>query len=214
MDREDLVDYFLAGSQGGKTSTQEMIDGSFARPGSRFATAGKNEFDAVVAYAYAGQFKAYALGLDVVFNPGDDVNKLSDNLTKALQAPMTSEAEILSKVAAVYRGELTGSSSLYNNKVLKDLLIKWGRTDLANKPHAGVSDVESIGGVIQALNEEPNADIRKAWLQEIFDFQNNSPLSPSGAVPGIKAYQDAITIVTSGRLDQLLDNYRKGIKTG
>lgn len=213
LDKEDLVNYFLAGSKGGTASTVEVIEGRYARPGSRFASAGPSEFDAVTAAAYTGQFKSYALGLDAVFNPGDNINQLADNVSKAMQTQFTPEADILSKVAAVYRGDLTGVNT-YNNRALKDLLVKWGRSDLANKPGVGVTDVESIGGVVKALNEEQNPTIRKAWLQEIFDFQNNTPNSPSGAVPNLKPYQDAISIVRNGQLDQLLSNYRQGIRTG
>lgn len=213
LDHDDLVNYFLAGSRGGTTSTVEVIEGRYARPGSRFAEAGANEFDAVTAYAYAGQFKAYALGLDVVFNPGESPDTLADNLKRAIETEMTPEAELLSKVAAVYRGDLTGVNA-YDNGALRDLLVQWGRSDLANKPGAGRTDVESIGGVIQALNEEKDPAIRQRWLQQIFDFAGNTPTSPSGAVPNARAYQDAITIVRDGRLDELLDNYRRGIKTG
>ncbi len=209
----DFRDYFLAGSKGGTTGTNEVIEGRYADPNGRFANAGANEFDAVIAHSYAQQFKAYAMGLDVVFNPGDNVDQLAANLQTAQQTQFTPEAEILSKVAAVYRGDLTGVNA-YDNAALKGLLQQWGRNDLAGQPGVGVTDVESIGSVVRALNEEQNGQTRQAWLQQIFDFQNNTPNSPSGAVPNVREYQQAINIVQSGELDQLLNNYQQGIKTG
>ena len=104
LNHNDLVNYFLAGSPGGTSGTVEVIEGKYAKPDSRFANAGPNEFDAVIAQAYAGQFKAYVLGLDVVVNPGDNVDTLSNNLMQALQTSFTPEAEVLAKVASVYRG--------------------------------------------------------------------------------------------------------------
>lgn len=213
LTQDDAVNFLLAGSKGGTQGTDVSIDGSFANPNSRFANAGANEFDAVVAKLYSEQFKAYALGMDAAFAPGKDINQIAANITRAGNAQFTPEAELLSKVAAVYRGELPGESSTYDNGVLKNLLVKWGRSDLANRPGVGETDVESIGSVVQALNEQKDPAIRQAWLQEIFDFKNNSPVSPSGAVPNAKAYQEAIRIVQNGGLDKLLDNYNKGIKT-
>jgi hypothetical protein len=206
--QNDYRNFLLAGSQGGRTGTAESINSAFADPGSRFARTGNNEFQAATAGMYANQFKAYALGLDAAFAPGKDINQLSANLVQAQNTQMTPEAEMLSKVAALYRGNLTGSN-LYNNPVLKQLLVKWGRTDIASQPNVGNpnGDVQSIGGVVKALNEEPNPEIRKAWLQEIFDFAGNSPTSPSGAVPNVREYQVAIDIVRSGRLDQLLGSF-------
>jgi hypothetical protein len=119
---------------------------------------------------------------------------------------MTPEAEVLSKVAAVYRG----TGSLYNNPALQQLLVKWGRTDIAEQPGVGnpLGDVQSIGGVVQALNEEKDPAIRQAWLQDIFDFANNSPSSPSGAVPDVANYQFAIEYVKGGQLNALLNRYQ------
>lgn len=210
---DDLVNYVLAGSKGGKSGTDEGIDGAFADPNSRFANAGANEFDAVVAKAYAAQFKAYALGLNAAFEPGKTtVQEVAANIFKAQSTQMTPEAELLAQVAATYRGDF-GNASAYNNPVLKQLLISWGRTDLASKPLVGLTDVQSVGSVIQALNEQPDENVRKAWLQDIFDFANNTPVSASGAVPNVKEYQTAITLVRSGTIDQLINNYNNGIRT-
>ncbi len=211
--KDDIVNYLLATTKGGTDFHSEFVEGRYATPGSRFATAGPREFDAATAAVYVGQFKAFALGLDAVNGPGKNPNQLADNISRAMNTQFTPEAEILAKVAAVYRGELTGVVGKYDNAALKNLLIQWGRSDLANAPGAGVFDVQSIGGVIKALNEEPNPQIRQAWLQQIFDFQNNSPNSPSGAVPNVASYQRAIQIVQGGEFDQLLRNYRVGIRT-
>jgi len=212
LGQDDFVDFLLAGSRGGTAGTDELIESRFARPGSRFSQAGNNEFQAVIASAYSSQFKAFALGLDAVFAPGKDVNQLAANISRAQSSQFTPEADLLSKVAAVYRGNLTGVNR-YNNQALQQVLVRWGRQDLASQPGVGSTDVESIGSVIKALNEQPNPQIRQAWLQDIFDFQNNSPSSPSGAVPNVREYQDAINIVRSGTLDRLLGNYQQGIRT-
>ncbi len=209
----DLVDFVLAGSRGGTAGTDEGIFGAFARPGSRLSTAGENEFDAVIAKSYAAQFKAYALGLPAAFIPGQtSVEQVANNIAIGQQTPMTQEAELLSQVAATYRGDFGGRST-YNNPVLKQLLVSWGRTDIANQPLVGQTDVQSIGGVVKALNEERDPAKRQAWLQQIFDFQGNTPVSPSGAVPNAPQYQTAINMVRSGALDQLVNNFNNGIRT-
>lgn len=212
LTQDDLVNFVLAGSRGGTTTTDQAIDGRFANPNSRFAQAGANEFDAVVAKAYAAQFKAYALGLNVVFNPGDNPQTTANNIMTGQMTTMKPEAELLAHVAATYRGDF-GGASVYNNPALKQLLVSWGRSDLANQPLVGVTDVQSVGSVIRALNEQPDPTIRQTWLQQIFDFQNNTPSSPSGAVPSLPQYQVAVAMVKNGILDQLIVNYQNGVKT-
>jgi hypothetical protein len=214
IDKEDFKDFLLAGSKGGTETTSERIDDRYARPGSKFGNTGANEFDAVTAHAYSVQFKAYALGKDAVMAPGKDLDQLAQNLVDTQETKFTPEADLLSKVAATYRGDF-GNASLYNNGELKNLLNQWGREDIANEPLVGdpLGDVQSIGGAIKALNEEPNADRRKQMLNDVFDFENNTPNSPSGAVPNVNEYVDAINIVQNGTLDRLVDNYNKGIKT-
>jgi hypothetical protein len=213
LTRDDLVNYVLAGSQGGQSSTDERIDGRFADPTSRFANAGPNEFDAVIAKAYSAQFKAYASGLNVVYIPGQTtIEQVADGIAQGQSIQMQPEAELLAEVAATYRGDLTGAN-LYDNAVLQKLLVSWGRTDLASQPAVGQADVQSIGSVVRALNEEPNASIRHQWLQQIFDFDNNTASSPSGAVPNLQAYQQAISLVRGGALDQLVNNFNNGVKT-
>jgi hypothetical protein len=209
---DDLVNYILAGSKGGTATTDQGIDARFSNPNSRFANAGANEFDAVVAKAYASQFKAYALGLNVVFNPGDNPQVAANNILIGQSTPMTPEAELIAQVAATYRGDF-GHAATYNNPALKQLLVSWGRTDIANQALVGVADVQSIGGVVKALNEQPDPAIRQKWIQQIFDFQNNSPSSPSGAVPDLPDYQVAVAMVKNGNINQLLNNYLTGVKT-
>lgn len=217
--QQDFVDFLLAGSKGGTAGTDEAIEGRFARPGSRFGTAGNNEFQAFTAFAYANQFKSFAVGKDAVFAPGKDINQLAANVADAQNVRLTPEAETLANVAALYRGNLPGMQlgtnkpSTYNNPVLRDLLVQWGRTDLASKPGVGQTDVESIGSVIKALNEQQDPNVRKAWLQQIFDFQGNSPSSPSGAVPNVREYQVAIDLYRNGGYAQLLNNFGQGVRT-
>jgi hypothetical protein len=206
----DYKNFLLAGSHGGTTGTAESINSKYADPTSRFARTGNTQFQAAIAGMYANQFKGYALGMDVAYTPGKDINKIAQNLTQVEKVQMTPEAEMLSKVAALYRGELTGVN-LYDNPKLKTLLTSWGRSDIANQPNVGNpnGDVQSIGGVVKALNEEKNPAIRKAWLQQIFDFAGNSPSSPSGAVPNLPQYQQAINLVRNGSLANLLQSYQQ-----
>jgi hypothetical protein len=208
----DYKNFILAGSQGGTQGTDQLIDSRFADPTARFANASNQDFQAAVAGMYANQFKGFALGLDVAFAPGKNIDAIAANLVTAGKTQMTPEAELLSKVAATYRGNLTtGGPNLYNNAALKALLIKWGRTDLANQPSVGSQsgDVQTLGSVIKALNEETDPAIRKAWMQDIFDFAGNTPSSPSGAVPSLPQYQQAVSLVKGGGLDLLLANYLK-----
>jgi len=209
----DYKNFLLAGSQGGTQPTDQLIDSRFADPTSRFANASNQNFQAAVAGMYANQFKGFALGLDVAFTPGKNIDTIAANLVTAGKTQMTPEAELLSKVAATYRGNLTtGGPNLYNNAALKALLIKWGRTDLANQPSVGSQsgDVQTLGSVIKALNEETDPAIRKAWMQDIFDFAGNTPSSPSGAVPNLPQYQQAVGLVKGGGLDTLLAGYLQG----
>ncbi len=209
---DDLTNFILAGSKGGTSGTDVSIDSRFAVQGSRYATAGANEFDAVTAKAYAAQFKGFALGLNVAFTPGANPQAIAQNIAKAQQVKMQPEAELLANVAATYRSDF-GHDSMYNNPALRQLLVTWGRTDLAQNPGVGTADVQSIGSVVKALNEEPNAARRKQMLNMIYDFDGNTPVSPSGAVPSVKDYQFAVALVKNGGLDKLVTNYFQGIKT-
>ena len=217
--KDDFIDFLLAGSQGGTTGTAESINGAFSRPGSRFATTGADQFDAATAWMYAQQFKAYAYGLDAAFNPGGaPIEDLATNLTFTQNLQLTPEAELLSKVAAIYRGDI-GGSFLYDNPAFKTVIARY-RPDIANSdPLIGnpFGDVQTIGAAVKVLNEESNPAVRQQFLQEIFDFNNNSGNGASGAVPNtpeaIRAYQVAIDVVTSGRLDAMMNEYSSGIKT-
>jgi hypothetical protein len=210
FNQNDYANFLLAGSQGGTAGTQERIDAQFADPNSRFAKQPQAQFDAAVAGMYKNQFKAHALGLPAAFIPGQTtIDGVSNNLVQAQNVQMSPEAELFSTVAATYRGQLPGTSSLYNNAALGQLLTSWGRSDLASQPFVGdqQGDVQTIGNVVKALNEEPDPTVRNAWLQQIFDFAGNSPSSPSGAVPEVEDYQRAIQLVQGGQLDQLLTGF-------
>lgn len=213
--QNDALNYILGSTRGGTITQEASIFSQFMQPNSRFNQVGdSNEFDAAIAKIYAAQFAGYAQGIDVVFNPGDDINQIANNITQAQTAysQLNPEAKIFSDVASVYRGDF-GNRGPYNNPVLGQLLQKWGRADIAAKPLVGVADAQSIGGIVQALNEEANPAIRQAWLQDIFDFANNSPSSPSGAVPQLQDYQNAINIVQNGTLNRLMANFNQGIGT-
>jgi hypothetical protein len=215
--KDDALNYILGSTQGGKITQEASIFSSYANPNSRFANIGDtNEFDAVVAKVYASQFAGYAAGIDVVYNPGDKINTIADNIAQSQQLynQLTPEAQLFADVASVYRGDF-GNRGNYNHSVMKDLLVSWGRQDIANQSLVGVdgADAQTIGGIVKALNEEKDPATRQTWLQQIFDFSNNTPSSPSGAVPNISDYQNAINLVQSGAIDKLMENYNSGIGT-
>ncbi|MBX2859914.1 MAG: hypothetical protein KTR14_01675 [Vampirovibrio sp.] len=205
--QDDYLNYLLAQTQGGATGVNKRLDSRFSTPGSRFANATPDQFDAVVAQVYADQIKGYALGLPVAYSPGDDLNQIAGSIQQAANTPFTPEADLLSKVAATYLGDLGGNGN-YDHQAMQNLLVQWGRADLAAKPGVGQFDVQSIGSVVQALNEEPDPATRQAWLGQIFSgFTGGPPTSPSGAVPDIQQYLNAINLVQGGALDQLLQGY-------
>ncbi|HEY9687075.1 MAG TPA: hypothetical protein V6C52_08890 [Coleofasciculaceae cyanobacterium] len=211
-----MVNYILGQSHSGTTAAgvDDKIFGAYMQQDSKFAQAGANEFDGAIAKAYTAQFKGYAMGLNVAYKPGDNMDEIAANLEKGQATKMTAEAETVANVAAIYRGDLSGGGA-YDNPALKKLVASWGRQDIANQPGMGDGDIQSVGGTVKALNEEPDPAKRQAWLQQIFDFQNNSPNSPSGAVPqsGLVNYQKAISLYRNGTVDQLANNYSQGIKT-
>jgi hypothetical protein len=218
FNQEDAKNYILGSSRGGTIVQEPSISSNYSDKNSRFYKIGNtNEFDAVVQKIYSAQFAGYAKGLDIVYNPGtDNIDTIAGNIVKAQDAynGLNADARLFADVAATYRGDF-GNRGAYNNPALKQLLTSWGRTDLANAQFVGdpSADAQTIGAVTQALNEQTDPTIRKQWMQQIFDFQNNTASSPSGAVPDVADYQKAIAIVKSGTLDKLMQNYVNGIKT-
>lgn len=216
LEREDILNYILGGTKGGTATAGVQNSTSYMVPGSRMPNAGENEYDASVALIYYYQIKAHIAYTDVVFNfeEGDKVKDIVDNISSGSAVQLrTPEADTLLKVAVIYKGDLCGFGE-YNNPGMKQLLIKWGRTDLASEGGVGETDIESIGLVAQAIDEEPNEEKRREWLAEIYVFYDNiHPRSPSGAVPQLREYQCAIDISADGTFDRLIDNYVKGIKT-
>jgi hypothetical protein len=216
LEREDILNYILGGTKGGTATAGVANSTMYMVPGSRMPTSGENEYDAAVALIYYYQIKAHIAYTDVVFNfeDGDKVNDIVDDIASGSAVQLrTPEADALLKVAVIYKGDLCGFGN-YNNPGMKQLLIKWGRADLANENGVGDTDIESIGLVAQAIDEEPDQEKRREWLAEIYKFYDNlHPQSPSGAVPQLREYQCAIDIVQDGTFDRLIDNYVKGIKT-
>lgn len=216
LTREDIYNYILGGSKGGTTSAGVANSTMYMLPGTRLPNAGYNELQAVIAVIYYYQIKAHIAYKDVVFNfeAGDKVDDIVDNIASGSAVQLrTQEADTLLKVAVVYKGDLCGFGE-YNNPAMKQLLLKWGRADLATENGVGETDIESIGLVAQAIDEEPDPEIRREWLAEVYKFYDNvHPESPSGAVPQLREYQCAIDVTQDGTIDRLIDNYVKGIKT-
>ena len=216
LEREDILNYILGGTKGGTATAGVQNSTSYMVPNSRMPTAGENEYDGSVALIYYYQIKAHIAYTDVVFNfeDGDKVKDIVDNISSGSAVQLrTPEADTLLKVAVTYKGDLCGFGE-YNNPGMKQLILKWGRPDLANELGVGETDIESIGLVAQAIDEEPDQEKRREWLAEIYVFYDNiNPRSPSGAVPQLREYQCAIDINADGTFDRLVDNYVKGIKT-
>ncbi len=217
--QDDALNYILGATHGGTTIQEPAIFGSFMNPNSRFVQSGdSNEFDAAIAKIYAAQFAGVAGGLDVLYDPGkDNINQIAANIVQGQNihdTGLTPEAKLFADVAATYRGDF-GNRGAYNLPIMRQLLVNWGRSDLANQPNVGLpgADGPTLGMITKALNEEPNPAIRQAWLQQIFDFQNNTPNSPSGAVPDLVPYQRAIALVQNGAIDRLMANFNAGIST-
>jgi len=216
LTNNDIYNYILGGTMGGTATASASNFTMYMQPNSRLATAGINEYNAAVALIYYYQFKAYIGYLDVVFSFGDDtVQEITNNIARGSYYQMkTPEADLLLRVAAVYRGVLCDGGGVYNNPEMKKLLIQWGRSDLASQPGVGDTDIESIANVAQAIDEQTDPVIRRKWLDEVYNFDDNlHPYSPSGAVPSLRAYQCAIDILRNGTFTQLMDNYGLGVAT-
>ncbi|MDX2085430.1 MAG: hypothetical protein SFZ03_08590 [Candidatus Melainabacteria bacterium] len=230
LSMDDLTDFVLAGSEGGTVQTQERIDSRFSRPGSRLSATGQDQFDGFVALAYSAQFKAAANGadLDVVFNPGDDVNTVAQNIFLSQNLQLNPEAQLLADVAATFRGTLDGKPNTYVNTQVPGLLDKWVQdgildadavaTQLAENPGIGSQqdDVSSIGkGLVWAINQVDDKATRDTMLNDIFDFQNLTPNSPSGVIAAEDAqdYIRAIQVVQSGTLNALGNQFNTGVQT-
>lgn len=216
LNNEDIVNYLLGGTMGARASATDFNSTEFMLPGTRMPTAGPAEYDAAVAHIYYWQFKAHVAFSDVVFNfeQQDIMQDIANNIATGSAYVMKSrEGDTLVRVASIYRGELC-TSSVYNNPVMKEILIKWGRNDLAAEPGVGDTDIESIALVAQALDETPDPILRRQRFLELYSFDdNNNPMSPTGAVPSLRPYQCTIDILSDGSYNKLLENYVTGVKT-
>jgi hypothetical protein len=215
LTRSDIYNLLLGGTKGGTTSAGVQNSQEYMEPNSRLRTAGQNEYNAVAAVIYYDQIKGHIAYRDVVYNfPDDSINDIADSIASGSAVQLrTQEADILLKVAVIYKGIMCGFGE-YNNPALKQLLVKWGRTDLAGEVGVGETDIESIGLTAQAIDEQPDPQIRREWLSEIYSFSDNlHPQSPSGAVPQLREYQCSVDLSQDGTIDRLIDNYVKGVQT-
>ena len=143
--------------------------------------------------------------------------QIANNLAAGTQKEFNPEAEMFTKVAAVYKVDFppTKNNGNYDNGALQDLLKEWGRSDLAKKEGVGDTDIETISAVTAALNQESDREKRIAWLNQIYSITDASSKgkSESGAVENLSTYRTALAMVSGGAYTTLLSNFQKGIQT-
>jgi hypothetical protein len=218
----DIYNYVLATSRGGRVARSDNVQSKFSQPGSRFATAAQQEFDAALDAVYVAEFQGYALGENTTFVPGrTTTEQVTQNDAFATTVPFVPEAQIFDEVASVYKDGDLGLSDAnnYNNGNLRRVLIQFGRRDLANQPNVGNTDVETIGAVTKMINDMPSSANRQAALNAIFSINatdNTNGSSPSNSIQGstdLRRYKTAVAIVNSGLYSKVLNDYANGIAT-
>lgn len=178
--------YLAAQRAGGALEGRTSIAQRDAIPGTRYARVqDSTEWHAATARFYVDQFAAYAIGADPLTASG-----MADGARAA--STMKPEAHLFMEVASVYKGNLLDGPSNYDNPKLKDLLLAHGLTDLANRPQVGLTDVQSIGSVAQAINQG------SLTLQDVLS---------SGSIIDMPRYQNVIRFVQDGGYQQALARY-------
>jgi hypothetical protein len=218
----DILNYVLATSQGGRADRSDDVQAKFAQPGSRFANAAQEEFDAALDATYVAEFEGDALGEDVTYvKNGPSVEQITQDDAFATAQPWAPEAQIFAEVASVFKDGNLGLSADgdYNDANLKKVLITFGRGDLAKDPDVGQDDVQSIGAVVEMINDMPDSTTRSQVLNDIFSINatdNTNGSSPSNSIQGaneLSRYKKAVAIVNSELYATVLQDYAEGIRT-
>lgn len=195
-DPNELASYLQAQLAGGALQGNTTVRQSDALAGTRFGqVADSTQWHSSVARAYAYQFAGQALeyqtGSTGQYNPlsaqglANAANQF-DNLNP--------DAKLFTQVASVFKGNLLGGPGNYDNGILKQLLQSKGLTNLANQPQVGLTDVQTIGAVTNALQ---NGQLS---LQEVIN---------SGAISqaDMPRYLNIINYVQNGNFNQDLTNF-------
>jgi hypothetical protein len=218
----DILNYVLATSKGGRVTRSDDVQGKYAQPGSRFGNAAQEEFDAALDATYVAEFEGDALGEDVTYVPGrSTVEQITQNDAFATTQPWAPEAQIFAEVASVFKDGDLGlrADGDYNDGNLRKVLISFGRKDLANGPDVGQDDVQTIGAVVEMINDMPDSTTREQALNDIFSINatdNTNGSSPSNSIQGaneLSRYKESVAIVNSELYAKVLQDYAEGIKT-
>lgn len=200
-DQREFASYLQAQVAGGALQGKTDVRQKDAIPGTRFAQVeDPTQWHASVARAYAYQFVGQALEYGKppaergAFNP-----LTADGLANAANAfeTLTPDARVFTQVASVFKGNLMGGPGLYDNQILKELLLSKNDpqlTALANEPQVGQTDVQTIGAITNAISSG------KLTLKEVI---------ASGTISqkDMPRYMQIIGYVTDGSLNQDLGRF-------
>ncbi len=200
-DQREFASYLQAQIAGGALQGKTDVRQADAIPGTRFGQVeDPTQWHASVARTYAYQFVGQALEYGQPAASRGAYNPLTaDGLANAANAfeTMAPDARIFTQVASVFKGNLMGGPGLYDNQILKELLLSKNDpqlTALANEPQVGQTDVQSIGAITNALNSG------KLTLKEVID---------SGTISqkDMPRYMQIIGYVTDGSFNQDLGRF-------
>ncbi len=195
-DPNELASYLQAQLAGGALQGNTTVRQSDAIAGTRFGqVADSTQWHSSVARAYAYQFAGQALEYQT--GGTGQYNPLSaPGLAKAANQfdNLNPDAKLFTQVASVFKGNLLNGPGNYDNGILKQLLQSKGLTNLANQPQVGLTDVQTIGAVTNALQ---NGQLS---LQEVIN---------SGAISqqDMPRYLSIINYVQNGQFNQDLTNF-------
>lgn len=194
-DPNELASYLQAQLAGGALQGNTTVNQSDAIPGTRFGqVADPTQWHASVARAYAYQFAGQAFEYDGGQGRFDPLSREGLGNAALNFGNLTTEAQLFAQVASVFKGNMHNGPGNYDNGILKDLLLSKGLTGLANQPQVGLTDVQTIGAITNALNKG------QLSLQEVLD---------SGAISqqDMPRYLNIISYVQNGNFNQDLANF-------
>jgi len=194
-DPNELASYLQAQFAGGALQGNTTVRQSDAIPGTRFGQVqDSTQWHASVARAYAYQFAGQAFEYDNGQGRFDPLSAQGLSTAALNFGNLTTEAQLFAQVASVFKGNLMNGPGNYDNGILKDLLLSKGLTGLASQPQVGLTDVQTIGAITNALNKG------QLSLQEVLD---------SGAISqqDMPRYLNIISYVQNGNFNQDLANF-------
>jgi len=200
-DQREFASYLQAQIAGGALQGKTDVRQKDAIPGTRFGQVeDPTQWHASVARAYAYQFVGQALEYGQLPQGRGAYNPLTaDGLANAANAfeTLAPDARVFTQVASVFKGNLLGGPGLYDNQILKELLLSKNDpqlTALANEPQVGQTDVQTIGAITNAISSG------KLTLKEVI---------ASGTISqkDMPRYMQIIGYVTDGSFNQDLGRF-------